>query len=103
VLNCAEELPGFAISASSSVVVCDGGKRIQTTHQARLVLQVRSISERFRRVPATVARIWECTFRASTLLQPDAEVLLLPRPSAIRVPGSGMLGRLEWIVSVRGS
>jgi hypothetical protein len=54
-------------------------------------------------VPDMVARICECTLRASTLLQPEAWVLVLPRPSAIRVPGSGMLGRLECTVRVRGS
>jgi hypothetical protein len=103
VLNCTDELLVFAASASSSVLVCEGGRRNHTTHQPRLVLHVRSISVRVRRVLANVARIWECTLSASTRLQPEEWELVLPRPSAMSVPGSGMLGRLEWTVSVRGS
>jgi hypothetical protein len=57
VLNCTEELADSAASASSSLVVCDGGKRIQTTHQPRLVLHVRSISDKLRRVLDIVASI----------------------------------------------
>lgn len=48
---------------------------------------------------ATVARIPACTFSASRRLH----VLPVMRPSAVRVPGEGMLGRLECVVRVRGS
>ena len=78
----------------------DGLNRIHTTHHPRPVLHVRSISAIVRRVLPTVARICACTFSASTRLHP---ALPPPRPSAVRVPGSGMLGRLECTVRVRGS
>src|SRR5690242_5872621 len=82
-----------------------GGTRSQTTHQPRDVLQLRSISVPLRdcRVLARVARTWVCTLRASSLLQPAPSAVLLDKPSAMSVPGSGMLGRLECTVSVRGS
>lgn len=96
-LNCAEVWLLFC-DCIASALACEGGRRIQTTHHPRLVLHVRSISERLRRVLVIVASIWECTLRASIRLQPEGVLLLLLRPSAMSVPGSGMFGRLECTV-----
>jgi hypothetical protein len=102
VLNSREGMVDTSVLVDSSST-CEGGNRIQTTHHPRLVLHVRSISLRLLLVATSVARIWECTLSASTLFQPCALFLLLLRPSAMSVPGSGTSGRLECTVSVRGS
>ncbi len=88
---------------ASSLSKRDGGRRIQTTHHPRDVLHVRSISVKLRRVLETVARICECTLRASARLQDWPLLALLLRPSAMRTPGSGILGRLDCTVRLIGS
>lgn len=93
---------GASSSAPAPTSDDEGGSLNQTTHHPRLVLHVLSISEKVCRVLATVARICECTLRASARLHPVC-VLLLPSPSAFSVPGSGILGRLLCTVNVRGS
>lgn len=88
-----------------SAMGLDGGRRIQTSHQPRLVFAVRSMSFDARRALPSVVRTCECTFRASTRVQegPLAEPLEMVKPSAPAVPGSGMLGIPLWTVRLSGS
>ena len=85
-------------SASSDAVAC--GSLIQTTHHARLVLHVLSLSDPLLRVDVNVLRICEWTLSDSMRVQGKS---VEPMPSAAAVPGSGIAGMEVWTVRLAGS